>query len=68
MLGVAGAMALVLGVVPVGIYGGIAYSFPSAPRNGIRMALGAQNQTLTSILFATAAMTPSGVAVGCVAS
>ncbi len=68
MLAVAGAMALLLGVV--GIYGVIAYSVSQRTREiGIRVALGAQHSQLAGMfvrhgLFLTAA----GVACGLVAS
>jgi predicted permease len=63
MLGVAGSMALLLGVV--GIYGVIAYSVSQRTREiGVRMALGAQPQTLTS-MFVRHGLALTGVGVGC---
>ena len=64
MLGVAGAMALLLGVV--GIYGVIAYSVSQRTREiGIRMALGAQQQTLTGMFVRHGLwLTGIGVAAG----
>jgi predicted lysophospholipase L1 biosynthesis ABC-type transport system permease subunit len=61
MLGVAGAMALLLGTV--GIYGVIAYSVSQRTREiGIRMALGAQRQELTG-MFVRHGLTLSGIGV-----
>jgi predicted permease len=63
MLGVAGSMALLLGVV--GIYGVIAYSVSQRTREiGIRMALGAQQQTLTG-MFVRHGLTLTGIGVAC---
>src|SRR5713226_5312446 len=63
MLGVAGSMALLLGVV--GIYGVIAYSVSQRTREiGIRMALGAQQQALTN-LFVRHGLTLTGIGVAC---
>ncbi len=63
MLAVAGAMALLLGVV--GLYGVIAYSVSQRRREiGIRMALGAQNQELTR-MFVGHALGLAGVGVAC---
>jgi predicted permease len=66
MLGVAGSMALLLGVV--GIYGVIAYSVSQRTREiGIRMALGAQQQTLTGMFIRHGlSLTAIGVACGLV--
>ena len=62
MLGVAGAMALLLGVV--GIYGVIAYSVSQRTREiGIRMALGAQQQKLTG-MFVRHGLLLTGIGVG----
>jgi putative ABC transport system permease protein len=61
MLGVAGAMALLLGAV--GIYGVIAYSVSQRTREiGIRMALGAQRQELTG-MFVRHGLLLSGIGV-----
>jgi len=64
MLGVAGSMALLLGVV--GIYGTIAYSVSQRTREiGIRMALGAQQQVVTGMFVRHGLLlTGVGVAVG----
>jgi predicted permease len=63
MLGVAGAMALLLGVV--GIYGVIAYSVSQRRREiGIRMALGAQQRALTN-MFVRHGLFLTGIGVAC---
>jgi predicted permease len=63
MLGVAGSMALLLGVV--GIYGVIAYSVSQRTREiGIRMALGAQKQKLTR-MFVSQGLLLTGIGVAC---
>jgi predicted permease len=63
MLGVAGGMALLLGIV--GIYGVIAYSVSQRTREiGIRMALGAQRQTLTG-MFVRQGLLLTGIGVVC---
>ena len=63
MLGVAGSMALLLGVV--GLYGVIAYSVSQRTREiGIRMALGAQQASLTN-LFVRQGLLLTGVGVAC---
>src|SRR5467141_270877 len=66
LLGVAGCMALLLGVV--GIYGVIAYSVSQRTREiGIRMALGAQQPTLTGMFVRHGlSLTAIGVACGLV--
>jgi hypothetical protein len=68
MLCVAGSMALLLGVV--GIYGVIAYAVSQRTREiGIRMALGAQRQSITSMFVRSGlVLTGIGVACGLVAS
>jgi len=64
MLGVAGSMALLLGVI--GIYSVIAYSVSQRIREiGIRMALGAQQRTVTSQFVCHGLLlTVIGVALG----
>jgi predicted permease len=63
MLGVAGGMALLLGIV--GIYGVISYSVSQRTREiGIRMALGAERQTVTS-LFVRDGLWLTGVGIAC---
>jgi ABC-type antimicrobial peptide transport system permease subunit len=63
MLGVAGGMALLLGVV--GIYGVISYSVLQRTREiGIRMALGAQRQTITA-MFLRDGLRLTGIGAGC---
>ena len=68
MLGVAGGMALLLGVV--GLYGVIAYSVSQRTREiGIRMALGAQQQKLTRMFVRHGLLlTAVGVACGLLAA
>jgi predicted permease len=63
MLGVAGSMALLLGVV--GIYGVIAYSVSQRTREiGIRMALGAQQKIVTN-MFVRHGLQLTGIGVLC---
>jgi predicted permease len=63
MLGAAGSMALLLGVV--GIYGVIAYSVSQRTREiGIRMALGAQQKMLTG-MFVRHGLVLTGIGVAC---
>jgi predicted permease len=68
ILGVAGSMALLLGVV--GIYGVIAYSVSQRTREiGIRMALGAQTRALTSMFVRHGLrLTAIGVVFGVIAA
>jgi predicted permease len=64
MLGIAGAMALVLGII--GIYGVISYAVSQRQREiGIRLALGAQGgDVLQMVLGQGAKMALAGVAIG----
>ncbi len=63
MIGVAGSMALLLGVV--GLYGVIAYSVSQRTREiGIRLALGAQRQVLTG-MFVRHGLLLTGIGVAC---
>jgi predicted permease len=63
MLGVAGAMALLLGIV--GIYGVIAYSVSQRTREiGIRMALGAPQQAVTG-MFVRHGLLLAGIGIAC---
>jgi ABC-type antimicrobial peptide transport system permease subunit len=63
MLAVAGAMALLLGVV--GIYGVISYSVTQRTREiGIRMALGAQRQTIVG-MFVRDGLVLAGIGIAC---
>jgi predicted permease len=63
MLAVAGAMAMLLGVV--GIYGVISYSVSQRTREiGIRMALGAQRQAITG-MFVRDGLMLAGIGIAC---
>ncbi|HEY3988508.1 MAG TPA: ABC transporter permease [Acidobacteriaceae bacterium] len=63
MLCIAGAMALLLGIV--GIYGVISYSVSQRTREiGIRMALGAQRPTLTA-MFVRQGLQLTGIGILC---
>lgn len=68
MLSVAGGMALLLGIV--GIYGVISYSVSQRTREiGIRMALGAQRQTIIAMFVRDGLLLTSiGIACGIVAA
>jgi putative ABC transport system permease protein len=68
MLGIAGGMALLLGVA--GIYGVISYSVSQRTREiGIRIALGAQQQAVTRMFVAHGLMLAGvGVAIGLLAA
>jgi predicted permease len=63
ILGVAGGMALILGIV--GIYGVISYSVSQRTREiGIRMALGAQREALTA-MFVKQGLWLTGIGIVC---
>ena len=63
MLGIAGAMALLLGAI--GIYGVISYSVSQRTREiGIRMAIGARQQELTK-MFVRHGLLLAGLGVAC---
>jgi predicted permease len=63
MLGIAAAIALLLGVV--GLYGVIAYSASQRTREiGIRIALGAQSNTITT-MFVRQGLVLAGGGIGC---
>jgi len=68
MLGIAGAMALVLGII--GIYGVISYAVSQRRREiGIRLALGAQAGELSGMFIRSGlALTGIGVGIGLVAA
>jgi predicted permease len=68
MLGIAGAMALLLGII--GIYGVIAYAVSQRRREiGIRLALGAPQRELRRMFMRYAlALAGAGVAIGLVAA
>lgn len=68
MLGIAGSMALALGII--GIYGVISYAIVQRTREiGIRMALGAQRRTVKWMFVRSALiLTGGGIAIGIVAS
>jgi len=68
MLGIAGAMAMALGII--GIYGVISYTVSQRRREiGIRVALGAQgSDVLQMVLSQGAKMALAGVAIGTVAA
>jgi ABC-type antimicrobial peptide transport system permease subunit len=63
MLAIAGAMALLLGIA--GIYGVISYSVSQRTREiGIRIALGARNQTVTR-MFVAHGLRLGGIGIAC---